>query len=297
MSKKILIPIICIVILIVILFFLRGDEDTWLCQNGVWVKHGNPTAAQPTQPCGHQTQPVDKSDLIQVTQPQSNATINNPLIIEGQARGLWFFEASFPVKLVDSQGKILAQGVAQAQSDWMTENFVPFKATLEFNVSDTQPGNLFLIKDNPSGLPENDDSLTIPVILQPSGKIKIKVFFNNTRLNPDYACEKVFAVEHEILKTTAVARAALEELLAGPNEIDQIDGFTTSLNAGIKIQKLTIENGVVKVDFDETLEKQVGGSCRVAAIRHQITETLKQFPTVSEVIISIDDRTEDILQP
>ena len=34
-----------------------------------------------------------------------------------------------------------------------------------------------------------------------------------------------------------------------------------------------------------------------AAIRVQITETLEQFPTVDSVIISIDGRTEDILQP
>jgi len=45
------------------------------------------------------------------------------------------------------------------------------------------------------------------------------------------------------------------------------------------------------------LEFQVGGSCRVAAISAQIMETLKQFPTVKDVIISINSRTEDILQP
>jgi spore germination protein GerM len=60
---------------------------------------------------------------------------------------------------------------------------------------------------------------------------------------------------------------------------------------------LTIEDGVAKVDFNEQLEYEVSGSCRVSAIRAQITETLKQFPTVKEVIISIDGRTEDILQP
>ncbi|MBA7661011.1 hypothetical protein ES703_69021 [subsurface metagenome] len=65
----------------------------------------------------------------------------------------------------------------------------------------------------------------------------------------------------------------------------------------MRIQKLIIENGVAKIDFDEQLEFQVGGSCRVVAIRAQITETLKQFPTVDNVIISIDGRTEDILQP
>lgn len=51
------------------------------------------------------------------------------------------------------------------------------------------------------------------------------------------------------------------------------------------------------IDFDERLEFQVGGSCRVAAISAQIRETLKQFPQVKEVIISINGRTEDILQP
>ena len=75
------------------------------------------------------------------------------------------------------------------------------------------------------------------------------------------------------------------------------NGFVSNINLGTRVQKLTIENGVVKVDFDEQLEFQVGGSCRVAAIRAQITETLKQFPTVDSVIISINGRTEDILQP
>jgi len=45
------------------------------------------------------------------------------------------------------------------------------------------------------------------------------------------------------------------------------------------------------------LEEAVGGSCRVTAIRSQIEQTLKQFSTVQSVIISIDNRTEDILQP
>jgi len=125
----------------------------------------------------------------------------------------------------------------------------------------------------------------------------VKVFFNNGRLDPEYSCNKVFPVERKIPKTQAVGRAALEELLKGPTEEEKSDGFFTSINPGVKIQKLTIENGVAKVDFDEQLEFQVGGSCRVAAIRAQITETLKQFPTVDKVIISIDGRTEDILQP
>jgi len=125
----------------------------------------------------------------------------------------------------------------------------------------------------------------------------VKVFFNNDRMDPEFSCNKVFPVEREILKTQAVARAALTELLKGPTEAEKAQGFFTSINPGVKIQELTIENGVARVDFDSQLEFQVGGSCRVSAIRAEITQTLKQFPTVSSVIISIDGRTEDILQP
>jgi len=85
----------------------------------------------------------------------------------------------------------------------------------------------------------------------------------------------------------------------GEEEINQ--GFVSNINSGVRIQKLTIDpptgGGIAKVDFDEQLEFQIGGSCRVAAIRAQITETLKQFPTIDSVVISINDRTEDILQP
>lgn len=127
--------------------------------------------------------------------------------------------------------------------------------------------------------------------------MKVKAYFNNDKLDPAFSCNKVFPVEREVLKTKTVARAALEELLKGPTEEEIARGFSTNINSGVKIQRLIIENGVAKVDFDEQLEFQVGGSCRVAAIRAQITETLKQFPTVDSVIISINGRTEDILQP
>lgn len=140
--------------------------------------------------------------------------------------------------------------------------------------------------------------LIVVVWLFLSGEtIKVKVYFNNDKLDPEFSCNKVFPVEREIAKTQSVARAALEELLKGPTEEDKLKGFFTNINPGVKIQRLTIENRIAKVDFDEQLEFQVGGSCWVAAIRWQIIETLKQFPTVDNVIISINGRTEDILQP
>lgn len=128
-------------------------------------------------------------------------------------------------------------------------------------------------------------------------KMKLKVFFSNNELDPEISCNQVFPVEREVDKTQAVAKAALTELLAGIKPEESEAGFFTSLNQNIKIQSLSIENGIAKVDFNKQLETGIGGSCRVSAIRAQIVATLKQFPSVDEVIISIDGRTEDILQP
>jgi hypothetical protein len=105
-----------------------------------------------------------KMDLIRLDNPRLNAEVTSPLKITGQARGNWFFEADFPVILEDENGLIISRGTAGALSDWMTEDFVGFSAELSFNdqVSGSR-GRLILKKDNPSGLPEHDDALEVPV--------------------------------------------------------------------------------------------------------------------------------------
>ncbi len=105
----------------------------------------------------------EMEEFIKVTNPSPNQVISSPLTITGEARGGWFFEADFPVKLLDGKGDEIAVHYATAESDWMTEDFVPFKATIEFKKPDTEIGYLVLEKDNPSGLKENDASLIIPV--------------------------------------------------------------------------------------------------------------------------------------
>ncbi|MBI2610099.1 GerMN domain-containing protein [Candidatus Giovannonibacteria bacterium] len=250
---------------------------------------------------------IEKQDLIRVTSPRPNQVVKSPFVLEGEARGYWYFEASFPFRLEDSTGNVERSGIVQAKSEWMTENFVPFREVVDFRFRNPGPGKIILNKDNPSGKPENDDQLVIPVIFENASeqtnqnsaeKVKVKVFFGNNKEDPQVNdCNKVFAVEREIPKTTAVGRAALEQLLRGPTLSEKEAGYFSSINDGVLIQWLLIENGVAKVDFDEQMEYQVGGSCRVAAIRSQITETLKQFPTVKSVSISINGRTEDILQP
>lgn len=239
---------------------------------------------------------VELPEIIVFT-PKAGDEIGSPFKIQGKARGFWFFEAVFSVKLLDEEGKKLAVSYVQTTDDWMTEKFVPFSGEISFISKREGLGTLVFSKANPSGLPELDKEFRVPVRLKSTETIKVKAYFNNSKLDPEFSCNKVFPVEREIPKTQALGRAALMELLKGPSDKEKPGGFFTSINPGVEIQSLTIEEGIAKVDFSEQLEFQVGGSCRVAAILAQITQTLKQFPTVQNVIISIDGRTEDILQP
>jgi len=75
-------------------------------------------------------------------------------------------KATFPIKLYGEAGELIAQSYATAQSEWMTTDFVPFEASLEFTIDKEQAGVLVLEKDNPSGLPEHSDEIRVPVILK-----------------------------------------------------------------------------------------------------------------------------------
>lgn len=112
------------------------------------------------------------SDQIMIQQPRPNSFIGNGQLIVGEAVGTWFFEASFPIKLLDTNGNIVASTTAHALDNWMTTKLVRFTATLNFTSFPVkiETWSLVFQKDNPSGLPENDDSIKIPVLVSPPNK-------------------------------------------------------------------------------------------------------------------------------
>lgn len=103
-------------------------------------------------------------DLITVNAPTINSKVESPLTLTGSARGTWYFEASFPIEVRNSVGTVIATGHAEATSDWMTEDFVPFTATITFPAQPAgSTGTVVLKNDNPSGDPARDKSVVIPV--------------------------------------------------------------------------------------------------------------------------------------
>lgn len=106
---------------------------------------------------------LEYTDSILVDNPRPNQHITSPLQLTGKARGSWFFEASFSAKLYDGNGKLLSTAEVSAIGEWMTEEFIPFKAEMMFEKPTTAKGLLVLKNANPSDLPENSKELTMPV--------------------------------------------------------------------------------------------------------------------------------------
>ncbi len=243
------------------------------------------------------TPDIPKADIVVLT-PQPNEIIKSPLEVRGEARGMWFFEANLRVNLLDSEGTIIVATNGMAEGEWMTSDFVPFKAIVDFPTPKTLTGILRILNDNPSGLPENEKSFNVPVKFSKtiSETASVKMFFSNSKFPNGVDCNETYELTRIIPKTQAVAEAAINQLILGVTDSEKQKGYFTSIPQGVKLQKITLDKGILKVDFSEELDK-TGGSCRVTAIRSQIIQTGKQFPTVKDVIISINGRTEDILQP
>ncbi|MGB3799523.1 MAG: Gmad2 immunoglobulin-like domain-containing protein [Lewinella sp.] len=102
-------------------------------------------------------------DLIRVDIPVLDMEAVSPLTVSGQARGTFYFEGNFTVRLKDSEGNTLAQEPATAQDDWMTEDWVPFQSVLKFDAPNSATGQVIFESANPSGLAENARHFSIPV--------------------------------------------------------------------------------------------------------------------------------------
>lgn len=104
-----------------------------------------------------------KDDLIRVTSMKNNQVVDGSFTVTGEARGQWYFEGSFPVRIEDANGKVLGRVVAKAKGEWTTTEYVPFEVFVIFDKYQTSTGFIIFEKDNPSGLPENANELRVPI--------------------------------------------------------------------------------------------------------------------------------------
>jgi hypothetical protein len=91
-----------------------------------------------------------------------------------------------------------------------------------------------------------------------------------------YRHSALVPVDASVPETQAVARSALEQLLAGPP-----DGYDTTIPAGVSLTNVAIADDIATADFS----RELGSPTRTA--QAQIVSTLMHFPTVHGVRIEV----------
>lgn len=97
-------------------------------------------------------------------------------------------------------------------------------------------------------------------------------------------------VQVEIQPTQGVLRAALDSLLGLKQQFYGESGLYNSLyQSNLQVESVKVENGTAVIHLTGTL--MLGGECDNPRVAAQLEETARQFSTVKEVSIFLNDKT------
>jgi spore germination protein GerM len=142
---------------------------------------------------------------------------------------------------------------------------------------------------SPGATPSTSPGQTSEPTPPTSGTSVVRAYFY---LGGPQFSEGFVAVLREIPSTQAVARAAMNALIAGPqgSELGASPAITSAVPGGTELLGLSIANGVATVDLSREFESG-GGSRSMFGRLGQVVYTLTQFPTVKSVVFQIEGRT------
>jgi hypothetical protein len=152
-------------------------------------------------------------------------------------------------------------------------------------------------------------------------EMTIKVYFGNKNmaLSPN-DCTSIFPVERVVPNDLIVRRRAIEEFLAGPTPGEVAQGYFSGLptkeeiiayrdkiktetgaapyeGEEIKIKSVKILAGAAYVVFSKEFLAYGADPCRLGLIKAALRESLKQFPRVGGVMISIEGKENEMINP
>jgi hypothetical protein len=142
---------------VVVFLYYQNQQLKNMLANYQPTPSTTPIATAPSSPTPNPETPV-------VSSPSENMKVASPLKITGTAPVGWMFEGVFPIKLVDSNQKLIVQGQAKEKvaGSWQSGNPVDFSAILTFKTSSAS-GFLILQNDNPSGNPATLKTFEVPI--------------------------------------------------------------------------------------------------------------------------------------
>ena len=95
-----------------------------------------------------------------------NTKVSEKKIIQGVVKSNYFFEGNIGVNILGNDKKLLRSGHATAVGEWASPDPVKFQGELDFSGLVKGPAFIEIHNDNPTGLPENDKSILVPVVIE-----------------------------------------------------------------------------------------------------------------------------------
>ncbi len=157
MKTTVIILGVAVVILLGLLIFIPSAK-------GPAAVPGSAVATSTTAAMTTQQLTLSPDGHVAISLPHAGDLVTSPAAIEGTVvGGGWFFEASFPITIVDADGTVLGQASAQALGDWTSTGTVPFAASVPFTTPHSATGTIFFAKYNASGNPKDVGSFSMEV--------------------------------------------------------------------------------------------------------------------------------------
>ncbi len=157
--NSVLLIVLVILMVIAIKVMLKNPDTDYTPLGGDKVEDNNTGIKPNTQIEGN------KNDLVSFS-IAPGSKVKGVVSYTGAVKGGYFFEANILVNVLDKNKVLLKQGNAMATTDWMTADAVSFGGSIDFTNLPKGPAYIELHNDNASGLPENDKSILIPVVIE-----------------------------------------------------------------------------------------------------------------------------------
>ena len=250
-----------------------------------------------------------KDSCLVITSPLANQAVSFPLTISGyiNLKGLESNTCTWWGASEGTAGEVVAKDMSGNVKSSTTKIKTvgdyfngmqrwPIEATVQ-KLTGASSLNTISLYMNTSK--EEEPNVIITKIIQPLNvvfekptTINLKIFFPNSIMDPGFTnCNVVHSVLRTVPYTLAVGEASLKELVKGPTDLEKSQGYQTLIDSNTTIKSLSIENGVAYVNFSKALQNKNSGLCAGQFIQAQIGETLLQFPTVGDVVVSIEGNT------
>ena len=269
----------------------RPDSGTGTEYPGTISDTAETSATEPADPASPADIPADEPshrDLVLESPAAGSAISANPLMLRGRART---FENNVFIRLLDSQGRLMTTAVTTARGDM--GNLNPFETEVWLT---RDPGAHVVVELVEHSAKDGSVRAVTRRRLPFNGELRQETLFFPVE-NPGSDCTRTITVTRQIPATPGRIRVLVEALIAGPTDREMTEYDVTSpFPEGARVEGVNLTGARAVVDFNERMVN-VGGSCRVAAIRSAVERTLTNLEGVDSVEIRANGSADQALQP